>query len=153
MYTDRTFKGLILATNFAWAIGIVHFHFVKVNKDVKKREFKTSDYQLEVCTRRSRHRLIKFTWMMLVLYVAFMGFRVFQKASASSDSDNLKDHETTGQSMAFYVKMGYLVSAYSLPVVLQYTAILKPRELPRFVVEYLEFYRRMRGSFLQIITL
>lgn len=149
MYTQKTYNTLVKITNIAWFLGLTHFHFIKTDPNAlaktrshwKKFQIQQSHF-LQIGLNPARLNFVKFTLLISFFYVIYLCARVFHQ-QISSDP-------IYGPEVDFLVKMGYLLTCYSLPVVLQYTVILKLQELPRWITEYLDFFKSMRGNYLQL---
>lgn len=128
MFTRRNFKTLALATNLAWYSGIVPYHFVKHPS--------TGKLELIYSPTRWRVFLVRFTFLLSLTYVLFVAYRIFEKVALSEEEASLD----------FLVKMGYLISAYSIPVVVQINTLFWPEEMFVFYVGYIKFFKGVQGK-------
>ncbi len=127
MFTPTNFKTLALATNFAWYSGVVPYHFVKTKT--------TNDLEL-VCEPSGKRKLfVVSAFSINAFYILFISFRIFQKLVLSDDKASIE----------FLVKMGYIFSAYLLPVVLQINTLKHWKETSEFIVQYIRFYKKVQG--------
>lgn len=127
MFTPSNFKTLALATNLAWYSGVVPYHFIKSKI--------THDLELVCEPSRKRKLFVVSAFFINTFYMLFIFFRIFQKLVLSDDKVSIE----------FLVKMGYIFSAYLLPVVLQINTLKHWKETSQFIVQYIRFYKKVQG--------
>lgn len=128
MFTPKNFKMLALATNLAWYSGVVPFHF-------KKTVDPPGDHEVICSPTKTRTWLVRVTFFLNTFYIFFILFRIFEKVFISDEE----------ASLGFLVKMGYIFSAYSLPVVLQINTFLHWQETAQFIRQYTNFFKSIQG--------
>jgi len=134
MFSDRTFNAVVLITNFAWAIRVINFRFViTANKKGNKEYCPVASFT------KSKLLIVKVTLAVGILYLVYIAARSFETLV-------LKDEPA---SLEFVVKMSYLFSSYTLPVIVHITTVMKSQEVPAFITQYVQFFKDMKGMLLQ----
>ncbi|CAL8070333.1 unnamed protein product [Orchesella dallaii] len=133
MFSDKTFETVVFITNFAWALRVSHFHFVKNGN--KKGD---GEYCPVACFTPSKLLIIKATFVIGTLYLVYIAGRAFEILYLQDQS----------ASLALMVKLSYLFSAYTLPIIIHITTVMKAQEVPAFIMHYVQFFKDMKTKYL-----